>query len=124
MRSTIAVLAILLALWSCKGADGAVGPQGPQGAIGPSGPTGAKGQTRISLTGNLDADGVASRTLPAAAGDGSNLPLFACYQLLNNSWATEALGGQRCVIGDTPAPLQVAMVNGQPFAAYTFVVVY
>ena len=76
------------------------------------------------LTGNLDADGVASRTLPSAAGDGSNLPLFVCYQLLNDSWATEALGGQRCVIGNTAAPLQVAMVNGQPFAQYAFVVVY
>lgn len=122
LRTIQAALAIgFVALVGCKGADGAVGPQGPAGAPGP---IGAQGQTRLTLTGNLDATGTVSRTLPAAAGSGTNLPLFACYQLLNNTWATEAIGGQRCVIGNTAAPLNVAMVNGQPLAAYTFVIVY
>lgn len=119
---TLGIVFILLT--GCKGADGATGPAGPLGPVGPAGPIGAAGQTRIALTGNLDAVGAASRTLPAAAGSGTNLPLFACYQLLNNIWTSEVLGGHRCALSNTAAPLNVAMVNGQAFAPYTFVVVY
>jgi hypothetical protein len=67
---------------------------------------------------------VASRTLPAAAGNKDNLPLMACYQLLNNTWTTEAIGGHSCVLGNTVAPLNVAMVGGHAFAPYAFVIVY
>jgi hypothetical protein len=109
-------------LAACKGADGAIGPDGAQGIPGPTGPAGVG--TRLTLTGTLDANGVASRTLPAAAGNKDNLPLMACYQLIGNIWTTEAAGGHSCVIGNTVAPLNVAMVNGRASAPYAFVIVY
>jgi hypothetical protein len=122
LKTIAVVLCIMLA--ACSGAEGATGPEGAPGPQGPAGPSGAPGQTRLVLTGNLDAAGNATRTLPAAAGSNTNLPLFACYQLINNIWATEKLGGHSCALSNTAAPLNLAMVNGQALAAYMFVVVY
>jgi hypothetical protein len=89
MRSRMLVLLALV--MSCKGADGATGPQGPagpQGAQGPQGtpgalglpgPAGASGTTRVVFTANPNASGVATATLPVAAGDITKPPSMACY---------------------------------------------
>lgn len=86
MKRITLVLGVLM-LAACKGDMGPTGPQGPAGPQGATGATGATGPQGPAGTGHFTAyfttvssTGVATATLPAAAGsDLSRPPAVTCY---------------------------------------------
>lgn len=129
------LVALIVAVSSCRGPEG---PMGPPGAQGPQGNTGAAGLpgppgpgTRLVVTGIAGTSGEVRIALPAAAGTSmNNPPAMSCYLTTGGStaWITVASTSSTtwpyCGLNFTGGVFQAVMLNMAAGWTAAFVIVY